>query len=82
MADEVVSKIGLYICSGCDIEKAVDTQKLAEFVEEEGGTEVCKVHEFFCSDDAVNMIKEDIASQGLNKIVVAACSNRFNSDVF
>ena len=82
MADEVESKIGLYICSGCEIGKAVNTDKLVEVVEEEGGAEVVKVHEFLCSDDAVNMIKADISSLGLNRVVITACSGRINSDVF
>jgi quinone-modifying oxidoreductase subunit QmoB len=82
MADEVEGKIGLYICSGCEIGKAVNTEKLVEAVEEEGGAEVVKVHEFLCSDDAVNMIKADISSLGLNRVVIAACSGRINSDVF
>jgi quinone-modifying oxidoreductase subunit QmoB len=57
-------------------------EKLVEAAEEGGETEVIKTHEFLCGDDAVNMIKSDVSSEGLNKVVVAACSSRFNSDVF
>ena len=76
------AKIGLYICSGCDIGEAVEVDKLVETIEEEGGFEVLKVHEFMCSEDAVNLIKADISSLSLTSVIIAGCSNRINSDVF
>jgi len=79
---DIETKIGLYICTGCDIGNALEADKLVETIEGEGDADVIKVHEFMCSDDAVNVIKGDITSEGLNRVIIFGCSLRFNSDVF
>ena len=84
MADseaKVEAKIGVYICSGCDIGDAVETDKLSELADEEFSPAVCKVHESLCAEDAVNMIKGDIASEGLNRVVVCACRSNLAGDI-
>ncbi len=76
------TKIGIYICTGCDIGEAVEADKLVEMAEEDCSPAVCKVHEALCSDEAVNMIKGDITSENLNRVVVCACSGRYLTDIF
>lgn len=74
-------KIGVYICTGCGIGEAVDPEQLGKVAQEEYKVAVCKTHPFLCSKEGVGVIKADIA-EGINTIVVAACSPRVMYDVF
>jgi len=73
-------KIGLYICKGCDIGKCLDCDKLIE--EHKGKVAVCKTHDALCNKEGVKFIKDDIASEGLNSVIVAACTNRVFPELF
>jgi quinone-modifying oxidoreductase subunit QmoB len=74
-------KICVYICKGCGIGEALDIDKIKEAVESEYNVPV-KVHEFLCGADGVNLIKNDISNEGINAVVIAACSPRVKQDVF
>ncbi len=74
-------KIGCYICKGCDIGKSLDVDKLIEAANEKG-IAVCKTHDALCSPEGGDLIKADIKNEGLNRIVVAACSNRVFPEMF
>ena len=74
-------KIGVYVCSGCGIGASVDVGKLVELAAAAGpGGPVCRSHAF-CLEDA-RRIQTDIAQEGLDAVVIAACSPRVNTDVF
>ncbi|MFH2050753.1 MAG: hydrogenase iron-sulfur subunit [bacterium] len=73
-------KIGLYICKGCDIGSSLDCDKLIE--EHKSKVAVCKTHDTLCNDDGIKFIKDDIAGEGLNRVVIAACSNRYFPELF
>lgn len=75
-------KIGVYICSGCKIGEALDVGKLTNVALVECKVPICKTHSFLCNEEGVGMIKKDIESEGVNSIVIAACSLRVNQDVF
>ena len=75
-------KIGVYICTGCGIGDVVDAEKLSGVAQEELKAPVCKVHAAFCSSDGLVQIQEDISGEGVNAIVIAACSPRAKVDVF
>ncbi len=66
-------KIGLYICKGCGIKDAVDVDKLANSMKK---VPVCKSHDALCSPEGLQMIKGDMTSEGVNTLVIAACSPR------
>lgn len=72
---------GVYICTGCGIGESLDIEKLAGLPQEEYKIKIVKTHESFCSKEGVEIIKQDI-SEGVNTIVIAACSPRVNYDVF
>ncbi len=74
-------KYGVYICTGCGIGDALDIDKLCEVPKEEGINHV-KTHPFFCSKEGVELLKKDIAEEGINSLVIAACSRRVNYDIF
>ena len=79
MAEE--KKVAVYICKGCGIGDAIDVEKIKEVVENEFKVPV-KIHEHLCGNDGVNMIKNDISSEGLTAVVIAACSPRVKKEVF
>ena len=73
-------KYGVYICTGCGIGDALDMEALCEVPEEEGLP--VKTHPFLCGKEGVELIKKDIEENGINTMVIAACSRRVNFDVF
>lgn len=75
-------KIGVYICRGCDIGKSLDVDKLVETATASADVSVCKSHDIFCTHEGVELIKNDIGSDGLNRIVVCACSGRIFPELF
>lgn len=74
-------KVGVYICSGCEIGKSLDIEKLSQVASEQKVT-VCKNHSSLCSIEGFDLINTDIANEHLDKVVVAACSPRAKTDVF
>ncbi len=74
-------KLGVYICSGCTIGDTVDTEKLAGVAKREGNA-ACQVHPFLCGKQGIEIIRRDIAENGVNTVVVAACSPRMKTEVF
>jgi quinone-modifying oxidoreductase subunit QmoB len=75
-------KVGVYICKGCYIGDAVETEKLAEIATKEYKVPVCKTHDILCSPDGLNLIKNDINGEGVNTVVIAACSPRVKYEEF
>jgi quinone-modifying oxidoreductase subunit QmoB len=76
-------KYGVYICKGCGIADSIDIEKLTKTakhgpVKEEN----IKTHDIMCSPEALQMIKNDIKKDGLNTIVIAACSPRVKFEEF
>ncbi|MEM0350506.1 MAG: hydrogenase iron-sulfur subunit [Archaeoglobaceae archaeon] len=72
-----MGKVGVFICTGCEIEK-INIERLKE-VAKEFGIEA-KVHPFLCSAEGVEIIKKDLAN--LDAVVIAACSPRVKTAVF
>ena len=75
-------KIAVYICSGCGIGDALDIEKLSEVATSEYKVPVCRTHPNLCSQEGAKLIKDDIANEGVNSVIVAACSPRVMYDVF
>ena len=73
-------KYSVYICTGCGIGDALDIKGLCGVPEEEGVP--VKTHSFLCGKEGVDVIKKDIADEGVNTIVIAGCSRRVNYDIF
>ena len=73
-------KYGVYICTGCGIGDALDIKSLCDVVDEEGLP--CKTHEFLCGKEGAELIKTDIEENGVNTVIIGACSRRVNHDVF
>ena len=73
-------KICAYLCTGCGIGDALDIEALSGVVSGEMKTE-CKTHQAFCSPDGRALIEADI-NDGVNVVVVGACSPRVMIDEF
>jgi quinone-modifying oxidoreductase subunit QmoB len=80
MADE--KKFGGYVCTGCGIGDRLDGGQLEATAKRDGKMNIAKQHEFLCNADGINMIKQDIESEGLTHIMIAACSRRAKTEAF
>ena len=80
MADEI--KIGAYICKGCGLGDRLDIGQLEMTATRDGKAAICQQHDFLCSDAGVKMIQDDIDNEGVNRVVIAACSRRAKTDAF
>jgi quinone-modifying oxidoreductase subunit QmoB len=76
------TKIGVYICKGCDIGKSLDVEKLSEIATDEMAAPICKTHDVLCSREGVASVAADIESEGVNRVVIAACSQRVFPELF
>jgi quinone-modifying oxidoreductase, subunit QmoB len=74
-------KLGVYICSGCEIGNCIDVEKLNQVATENEAT-ITKTHPSLCSIEGFEIIQKDISSENLNCIVIAACSTRYKTEVF
>ncbi len=79
MAD---AKIGAYICKGCGLGERLNTKQLVSTASRDGKAGVAKEHDFLCSAAGVEMIQNDINNEGVNRIVIAACSRRAKTEAF
>jgi quinone-modifying oxidoreductase subunit QmoB len=75
-------KTAAYVCQGCGIGERLDTAQMAKVATREGKMEVVREHAFLCNAEGVQMIKDDIEKEGVNHIVIAACSRRAKTEAF
>jgi quinone-modifying oxidoreductase subunit QmoB len=73
-------KYGVYICEGCGLGESLNIEKLCDVPKEEGlAVKTCPI---LCGKEGVKLLKKDIAEEGVNTLVIAACSRRVLYDVF
>ncbi|MFH1351832.1 MAG: FAD-dependent oxidoreductase [Pseudomonadota bacterium] len=75
-------KLAAYICTGCGIGDALDIEQFSKVATDEEKIPICQIHPNLCSQEGVELIKNDIAKEGANTLVIAACSPRVMYDVF
>jgi quinone-modifying oxidoreductase subunit QmoB len=75
-------KLGLYICTGCAIGDSVDVEKMSNIAKNALKVPVVKSHFALCGKEGVELIKGDIQNEGVNTIVIAACSPRVKYEEF
>jgi len=78
----MAKKIGVYICTSCDIGNRVDIEKVKEYIDSECSPALIKELPFLCGQEGVEAIKKDIAEEEINAVCIAGCSPRVNWDVF
>jgi quinone-modifying oxidoreductase subunit QmoB len=79
--DNQEKKTAVWICQGCDIGKSLDVDALVKLAAGECAAGSCQTHPCLCGDEGVGGIKKGV-SEGVNSLVIAACSPRFNTDTF
>lgn len=76
-------KIGVYVCHcGTNISARVDVADVAEYARGLPGVVLAKESKYTCSDPGQKAIADDIKAQGLDRVVVAACSPRMHEGTF
>ena len=75
-------KYAAYLCKGCGIGEALNMADLAKCATREAKLGMVKEHDVMCSPEAIEMIKQDIANEGVNCIAIAACSPRVKYEEF
>ena len=72
-------KFGVYICKGCGIKDAMNLEKVAGAAKK---VQNYKFHDVLCSPEGVQLIKDDMVKEGVNTIIIAACSPRTKYEEF
>ena len=76
-----MDKVGVFLCTGCEIGEALDEEQLREAAEEEG-VEAFVSHPCLCSSEGVELYRQTLKEAGLDGVVVAACSQREKVEAF
>lgn len=79
MAD---NKFAAYLCAGCGLGDVLDIDGLEKIAKKEGKMQVVKRHDFLCSAAGVQMIRDDIANEGISHLMIGACSRRAKTEAF
>jgi quinone-modifying oxidoreductase, subunit QmoB len=75
-------KLGVYICAGCGIGESLDIDALKKVATKEFKAPICKSHPWLCGAEGLEMIKADIANEGVNTLSLVACSFRVKTEEF
>jgi heterodisulfide reductase subunit A len=76
-------KMGVFVCNcGTNIGGIVDVPAVAEYARSLPGVSFVEENLFTCSQDTQDKMKEVIQSEGLNRVIVAACTPRTHEALF
>jgi quinone-modifying oxidoreductase subunit QmoB len=75
-------KTAAYLCAGCGLGEAFDLGQLEKVAKREGKMALVRRHEMLCRDDGVQLIRDDIAGEGVTHVMLGACSRRAKTDAF
>jgi heterodisulfide reductase subunit A len=76
-------KVGVYVCScGGTIGESLDLSGVAGQTAHFEGVAFARVVEFACFPESIQQIQADIQKNQLNRVVIAACSNRTHDSLF
>jgi heterodisulfide reductase subunit A len=78
-----MKKIGVYICHcGINIAATVDIERVKAFARTLPRVAISRNYLYMCSEPGQELIKGDIQKEGVDRIVVAACSPRMHELTF
>jgi heterodisulfide reductase subunit A len=76
-------KVGVYVCDcGINIAGTVNVPEVVKFARGLPNVTIAREYKYQCSDPGQRMIKDDIKSLGLNRVVVASCTPRMHETTF
>lgn len=76
-----MEKIGLFLCTGCEIGAAIKTDGL-ESLAKKGGAKSVVMHPFLCSEEGVAAIRKAVDDGSVDGVLIAACSPRAKTAEF
>ncbi len=76
-----MEKVGFFLCGGCGISEALDTEKLMAAAKEAGAVH-CALHPCLCDEQGAASLRQALAGGQIDSLVIAACSARHKNDVF
>jgi len=80
---ETEAKIGVFICDcGTEIARFIDTEALTDRARDLPHVTLVQRGLYNCSQEGQKRIKQAIAEQGLNRVVVAGCTPRTHQPLF
>ncbi|MFH2128226.1 MAG: 4Fe-4S binding protein, partial [Pseudomonadota bacterium] len=78
-----IPRVGVFVCScGINIAGVVDVEAVAEYAKTLPYVTHVRNNLFSCSQDTQDKMAEVIAEEGLNRVVVAACTPRTHEPLF
>ncbi len=77
------ARIGVFVCNcGINIGGVVDVPQVSEYARSLPGVTYVAENLFTCSQDTQKKMKEAIEEEGLNRVIVAACTPRTHEPLF
>ena len=77
------ARVGVYICHcGTNIAGLVDVETVSNYASTLDNVVVARHYAYMCSDPGQSLIKDDIKSEGLDRVVVASCSPQMHEPTF
>ena len=78
-----MARIGVFTCwCGENIARTVDVERVAEEIGKLPGVQCSLAYKYMCSDPGQTLIREKIASERLDAVVVASCSPHMHLKTF
>ena len=76
-------RVGVFACTcGETLQDDIDFRALVQQASHFRGVEMAEILDFACFPEALHHIQEHIQSDKLNRVVIAACSNRTHESLF
>jgi heterodisulfide reductase subunit A len=76
-------RVGVYVCHcGFNISATVDVEAVRDVAAQRPNVVVARDYEFMCSNAGQDLIRQDIEDNGVNRVVVAACSPLMHEPTF
>ncbi|NHI92282.1 MAG: CoB--CoM heterodisulfide reductase iron-sulfur subunit A family protein [Candidatus Lokiarchaeota archaeon] len=76
-------KVGVFICHcGSNIGGVIDINELATQLRKEENISTINAYTFMCSEQGQQLIRNQIKQNGINRIVIAACSPKLHEATF
>ncbi len=83
MEEKKHQKIGVYVCHcGGNISEVIDVKRVAEEAKKLGDVIISVDYPHMCSELGQQMVINDAKKNGLDKVVIAACSPQFQGPTF
>ncbi len=76
-----MDKLGVFLCTGCGIGDALNIDEVIEAANEKGCTATL-THECLCAPEGLAAIRASVSENGLNGLLLAACSDRAKANEF